>query len=112
MPDQPSYRPAVNARWALVFVVLLAIFLLSPLANAIDVDPNWGGFYDDDDGDDVILLITGTMSAVEPLPPAEISHQPVMMGMVADTDPAESVPVSPPLHGSRSPPGPHSSHRA
>ncbi len=96
----------MNARRLLAFVLSGVILLLSAMAYASNVDPSWGGLYDDDDGDAVVLFITGNISAVEPAPLPEVDHQPVVVGAVAHADPAGSVSVSLSLSDSRSPPSP------
>jgi hypothetical protein len=55
------------SRRAPVAVLLLTLlFLLPPIADASPTDPVWiPGFYDDNDYDDVILFITGAVSAVD-----------------------------------------------
>ncbi|OLC16229.1 MAG: hypothetical protein AUH29_05835 [Candidatus Rokubacteria bacterium 13_1_40CM_69_27] len=96
----------MNARRPLAFVLCGAILLLSAMAYASDVDPGWGGLWDDDDSDNVVLFITGTFSAVEPAPLTEVDHWPVVVGAVADADPVGSVSASLSLSHSRSPPSP------
>ena len=48
-------------------VLLLGVLLtLPPIAHASPTDPVWiSGLYDDNDYDDVILFITGAVSAVD-----------------------------------------------
>jgi hypothetical protein len=55
------------SRRASVAVLLLAVlFALPAIAHASPPDPVWiPGFYDNNDYDDVILIITGTVSAVD-----------------------------------------------
>jgi hypothetical protein len=51
----------------LVVLLLLAVTALVPLAYATPPDPTWiGGFWDDADHDDVIVLITSGVGAIEP----------------------------------------------
>ena len=54
-------------RGTFVHVLLLGLLLiLPPLAHASPTDPTWiPGFYDDNDYDDVILFITGAVTAVD-----------------------------------------------
>ena len=80
------------------------MLVIAPLAYATDVDPGWGGFYDDDDGDNVILFITSAIASVDPAPLDAIDPQPVVVGAVADFEPIEPVPASLPRPDSRSPP--------
>ena len=47
-------------RWGVLLLVLIALCLVSelPLAYATPPDPTWiAGFYDDDDGDDVVVSL-------------------------------------------------------
>ena len=51
----------------LALVLLGAVTVLAPLAYATPPDPTWvAGFWDDNDHDDVIFLITSDVGAVEP----------------------------------------------
>lgn len=52
-----------------VLVLLGALLALTPLAQASPPDQSWtGGFYDDADYDDVVLLVTGGLPAVQESP--------------------------------------------
>jgi hypothetical protein len=49
----------MRPRPLLMHVLVVALLALTPLAQARPPDPTWlGGFYDDADYDDVVLLIT------------------------------------------------------
>ena len=51
----------------LALVLLGAVTVLAPLAYATPPDPTWiAGFWDDNDHDDVIFLITSDVGAVAP----------------------------------------------
>ena len=53
----------------LVLVLLVVYVALTPLAYADPPDPLWiGGFYDDDDNDDSVFVITSHLATVEPPP--------------------------------------------
>jgi len=54
-------------RGTFVHVLLLSVLLILPaLAHASPTDPTWiPGFYDDNDYDDVILFITGAVTALD-----------------------------------------------
>jgi hypothetical protein len=54
-------------RGTFVHVLLLGVLLVLPiLAHASPTDPTWiPGFYDDNDYDDVILFISGAVTAVD-----------------------------------------------
>jgi|SRR5690348_15646704 hypothetical protein len=63
-------RGAAVARLALVAMLLGAQAALLPLAQASPPDQTWlGGFYDDADYDDVVLLVTSLAGALPMLPP-------------------------------------------
>ena len=50
---------------AVLFVCVMAA--LTPLAHASPPDPSWiAGFWDDADYDDIVILITSGVGAVEP----------------------------------------------
>jgi hypothetical protein len=56
----------VTPRRLIVLVLLVALLALTPLAQASPPDQTWiGGFYDDADLDDIVLLVTGGLHAVE-----------------------------------------------
>src|SRR5215468_1789676 len=73
-PCQMSTRCGMMRRLsmlALVLALLTVYVALTPLAYADPPDPLWiGGFYDDDDNDDSIFVITSHLATVEapPLP--------------------------------------------
>lgn len=57
---------AAMMRRASILVLLGALVALTPLALACPPDPTWiGGLWDDNDYDDVVLLVTGGLTAVE-----------------------------------------------
>ncbi len=65
-------RPA-RALGLLLFTCLIS---LTPLAYASPPDPTWTeGFYDDDDGDDIIVSLTGAAWVVELTPPVSLNPQ-------------------------------------
>ena len=63
-----------GVRFARVLFALVLVCLLAGLATAAYADPpdpSWlGGYWDDDDFDDAIILLLGTYAVVE-LPPAD-----------------------------------------
>jgi hypothetical protein len=67
------------ARSAAAVLLAVVVLLLTPLAHACPTDPTWiGGFYDDNDYDDVVLFITGSLTAVsttlvDPIGPIAVS---------------------------------------
>jgi hypothetical protein len=57
---------AMSARRALVLLLLACLFSLTPLAYASPPDPTWvDGFFDDDDGDDVVVAISWAAWAID-----------------------------------------------
>jgi len=61
----------MTPRRALALLLLGAHVTLLPLAQASPPDQTWiGGFYDDADYDDVVLLVTSIAGAVAAAPPA------------------------------------------
>ena len=54
------------SRQLLGLILVAAVLVLTPLAEATPPDQTWiGGLYDNADYDDVVLLITGGVSTVE-----------------------------------------------
>ena len=49
-----------------VVVLVGLVLVLTPIAHACPTDPTWiGGLYDDNDYDDVVLFIIGSLMAVD-----------------------------------------------
>ena len=88
-------------RGTFVHVLLLGVLLALPaLAHASPTDPTWiPGFYDDNDYDDVILFITGAVTAVDSHVADPIGLVTVCVGLIA---PSKSQFVSTRPLGSRS----------
>jgi len=56
----------MSLRRALVLLLLVSLFSVSPLAYASPPDPTWvDGVFDDADGDDVVISISWASWAVE-----------------------------------------------
>lgn len=54
---------------ALLVALLTALVALTPLAHATPPDPTWvSGFFDGDDNDDGVFLITSSQAALDPFP--------------------------------------------
>ena len=72
----------MNFRVPVVVLLLLsAIAILAPLAYATPPDPTWvAGFWDDADHDDIIILITSTLGAVEAHPACDGTPARVVVG--------------------------------
>jgi hypothetical protein len=103
--DAPRYGDTVSLRRPFGAILSAAILVIAALAYATDVDPAWGGLYDDDDGDNVILYITVTMAGVEPMALTRIDHPPmIVVGSVAEREPSEPIRIVLSLPDSRSPP--------
>ena len=68
----------------LVAALLLGVLLaLPPCAHASPTDPTWiPGFYDDNDYDDVILFITGAVTAVDTHSTAPIWLVTICLGLI------------------------------
>jgi hypothetical protein len=97
---------SVMSRRLPILLLLAALLTLTPLAYATNVDPGWGGLYDDGDFDDVILCITGASAVVEsqPLHDAGPVHDVVTLAP-SESDEAP-VTISSPYHHTRAPPEP------
>ena len=95
------------ARGTLASVLLLGVLVILPtLAHASPTDPTWiPGFYDDNDYDDVILFITGAVTAVDscgvdPVGPI------VCLGLIAPSTPQSTSARPPESLSTRAPPSP------
>jgi len=76
----------MKRRVSLVVLLLGALLSLPPLAHASPPDPTWiPGFYDDNDYDDVILLITGAVTAVDSHVADPIGRITVCVGLIASS---------------------------
>jgi len=54
---------------ALLVALLAALVALTPLAYATPPDPTWvSGFFDDDDNDNGVFLVTSSLAALDPFP--------------------------------------------
>ena len=96
------------ARSAVGVVLTLVVLTLTPLAHACPTDPTWiSGLYDDNDYDDVVLFITGSMTAVSPSVDDPIGPVAISLGQV-DPGRPHTVPVRPLASlSTRAPPLPH-----
>src|SRR5262249_57673843 len=93
------------SRGTFVSVLLLGVLLVLPtLAHASPTDPTWiPGLYDDNDYDDVILFITGAVSAIDSRITDPIAVVAVCLGLIvlggrqpAAAPPTTSPPTPPP----------------
>ena len=54
---------------ALLVPLLVALVTLTSLAYATPPDPTWAsGFFDDDDNDNGVFLVTSSLAALDPFP--------------------------------------------
>jgi hypothetical protein len=54
---------------ALLVALLVVLVVLTPLAYATPPYPTWvSGFFDDDDNDNGVFLITSSLAALDPFP--------------------------------------------
>jgi len=76
------------ARSAAAVVLVLVMLSLTPIAHACPTDPTWiGGFYDDNDYDDVVLFITGGLTAVSATVVDAIGPTAISLGQVDPSRP-------------------------
>ena len=81
LDSAPRPAPSCAVRLSRLLALLLVVFIagLAPAAYATPPDPSWlGGYWDDDDFDDVVLLLEGTVAVVPSLtldaaPPADVT---------------------------------------
>jgi len=82
-------------RWTTRLILAVVVFALTPLAHACPTDPTWiAGFYDDNDYDDVVLFITGSLTALSPDVVAPIGPVAISLGEV-DPGRPHTVPARP-----------------
>ena len=79
-----------------VALLLIGVTLaLTPCAYASPPDPTWiPGFYDDNDYDDVILFVTGAVTAVDSRVVEPIGPVVVCLGLINPSQ-AQSIPPHP-----------------
>ena len=78
----------MGRRTFVVVLILGVLLVLPPLAHASPTDPTWiPGFYDDNDYDDVILFITGAVSAVDSQLAEPVGIIRVCLGTIAPSTP-------------------------
>jgi hypothetical protein len=67
--------------------LLLVLVALTPLAYATPPDPTWvSGFFDDDDNDNGVFLITSGTAALDPFPLCSWAFFPIHSQTVAPED--------------------------
>lgn len=95
----------MGARRALVLLLLACFFSLTPLAYASPPDPTWvDGFFDDDDGDGVVVAISWAAWAVELDPLAVVTPLFALVSFVPVGEP-ELASIAPrPVFQGRAPP--------
>ena len=102
-PTTSRNHAAVPFSRMLALLLVALVLLLAPATYASPPDPTWlSGYWDDDDFDDVVLLLEGTVAVVPPLtidatPPRDV---------VALLDDAEPATVTTPVDATASPRAP------
>jgi hypothetical protein len=99
----------MSCRGSVAALLLGVLLTLPPCAHASPTDPTWiPGFYDDNDYDDVILFITGALTAVDTHSTAPVWLVTVCLGLIAlrrrelvSTRPLRSLSTRAPPHLSR-----------
>jgi hypothetical protein len=82
-------------RSAAVVVLVGLMLMLPPIAHACPTDPTWiGGLYDDNDYDDVVLFITGGLTAVDARVVDPVGPIAICLGQVDPSQP-HTVPLRP-----------------
>ena len=77
-------RLAILPLWIALLTILV---VLTPLAYATPPDPTWvSGFFDDNDNDDGMFLITSSLAALDPFPLCCWTPFPVVGPAVASED--------------------------
>jgi hypothetical protein len=93
----------VRVARVLALVLLCLLAGLAAAAYADPPDPSWiGGYWDDDDFDDVVLFLLGTYAVVE-LPPSDTGHS---RGLVAFVECLEPLATPAPVDATASPRAP------
>jgi len=78
----------MSRRASLAVLLFAVLFALPPIAHASPTDPGWiPGFYDDNDYDDVILFITGAVSAVDAGVVDPVGPVVVCLGLIPSSKP-------------------------
>jgi len=72
-PRDPRIRSTNMTRriptLALLVTLAVVLAMLTPLAYATPPDPVWvSGFFDDDDNDGGVFLVTSSLAAIDPFP--------------------------------------------
>ena len=85
---------------AVRLLLVVALFALTPLAQASLPDQTWiGGFYDDADYDDVVLIVTSSVGVANVAPCTSLKPPLVMAQApcLVETDvPGSDLPLTPP----------------
>ncbi len=89
----------------LALLLLACLVSITPLAYASPPDPTWTeGYYDDDDGDDVIVSLSWAAWAVGAPPPTADAPPLVVVCSVAGFEPVVRSAAPPPAFLGRAPP--------
>jgi hypothetical protein len=96
---------ATSLRFLVLGVLLGALPLLMPLAHAKPPDPSWvDGIYDDADLDSVVVRITSSAAAVEPLLSDDALSVPLAILPLHQLEERSHASGAPPLIHARPPP--------
>ena len=98
--------PAVRRLGLLTLLLVLVIVGMALLTYATPPDPTWlGGYWDDDDFDDVVILLDGMAAVVpsltvDPAPSIEVvavveCHEPLLAGISVDESASPRAPPPP-----------------
>jgi hypothetical protein len=78
----------MSCRGSVAALLLGVLLTLPPCAHASPTDPTWiPGFYDDNDYDDVILFITGAVTAVDSRIADAVGLVAVCLGLITPSRP-------------------------
>lgn len=90
---------------ALVPTLLIVLVALTPLAYADPPDPTWvSGFFDDDDNDNGVFLVTSDLAALDAFAPCWSLPVPVLGRRIALEDPGPVCAPYPLTSDARAPP--------
>jgi len=85
--------------------LVVALLALAPVAHASPPDQSWiAGLYDNGDFDDVVLLITGDLGAIQPSTVSPLRPVAAAVGLVTPMDSEPRLPSPQSSDLSRAPP--------
>jgi hypothetical protein len=90
---------------AIGLLLTVAVFALTPLAHASPPDQTWiGGFYDDADYDDVVLIITSSLGVRDVAPRTSLQPRLVVVAPASCLDETDTPTADLPSTPTRAPP--------